>query len=147
MRLTPAGETRKGEGMTRSSAVAVLLMCSMFAAAALAQQPIKPKEPKKASPARQSPAAAKALEQYSYTCQPCHGPAGKGVLPGTDLAAGKWKHGSSLTAIAKTISEGVPGTVMLPVKDRFSKAEIMELAKLVRSFDKSKAGKKPPVKK
>lgn len=151
MRRTPAGHgTRRGEMMTRSSsvAVAVLMMCSMFAVAGFAQQQTKPKQPpKKESPARQSPAAAKALEQYTYTCQPCHGPAGKGVLPNTDLASGKWKHGSNLTAIAKTISEGVPGTIMLPAKDRFSKAEIMELAKLVRSFDKTKPTKKPPVKK
>lgn len=133
--------------MTRVSAVAVLLVCSMVPVAAFTRQQTSPKRPaKKESPARPSPAAAKALEQYSYTCQPCHGEAGKGVLPGTDLAAGKWKHGSTLTAIAKTISEGVPGTVMLPAKDRFSKAEIMELAKLVRSFDKNR-GKKTPVKK
>ena len=79
-------------------------------------------------------------------CQPCHGPDGKGVLPGTDLTSGKWKHGSTVTAIAKTISEGIPGTAMLPAKDRFSEAEILELAKLARSFNKPPR-RKPPVKK
>ena len=82
-------------------------------------------------------------EQYSFTYQPCHGPEGKGVLPGTDLTSGKWKHGSTLAAIAKTISEGVSGTAMVPAKDRFSKAEILELAKLVQSFDKTRASRKP----
>ena len=80
------------------------------------------------------------------TCQPCHGPEGKGVLPGTDLTTGKWKHGSTVPAIAKTISEGIPGTAMLPAKDRFTKAEILELAKLARSFNKSPR-RKPTVKK
>ena len=130
--------------------ISILLTCSMFAAGAFAQQtsPPKPKQPPaQGSERRPSPAAAKALEQYTFTCQPCHGPEGTGVLPDTSLASGKWKHGSSLAAIAKTISEGVPGTVMLPAKDRFTKAEILELAKLVRSFDKTKPGKKPPVKK
>lgn len=124
----------------------ILLTCSMFAAVVAAQQtqPAKAKQPPaQSSERRPSPAAAKAREQYSFTCQPCHGPEGKGVLPDTSLSSGKWKHGSSLAAITKTISEGVPGTIMLPVKDRFSKAEILELAKLVRSFDKTKPGKKP----
>jgi mono/diheme cytochrome c family protein len=129
----------------------------MFAAVGLAQQQPTPKQPppkqtppakpKQGSEPRQSAAAAKAREQYSFTCQPCHGPEGKGVFPDTDLTSGKWKHGSTLAAIAKTISDGVPGTAMVPAKDRFSKAEILELAKLVQSFDKTRARKKPPVKK
>ena len=136
----------------------ILLVFGMCAAAAVAPQaqppkqkpPVKQKAPPKKeqdSDRQRSAAAAKALEQYSFTCQPCHGPEGKGVFPGTDLASGKWKHGSTVAAIAKTISDGVPGTAMMPAKDRFSKAEIQELAKLVRSFDKSRSGKKPPVKK
>jgi mono/diheme cytochrome c family protein len=139
--------------MIRKPGITILFVCSMFAAAAVAHQgqPPKPKQPpkqqtpkpKQGSEPRQSAAAAKALEQYSFTCQPCHGPEGKGVFPDTDLTSGKWKHGSSLEAIAKTISEGVPGTAMVPAKDRFSKAEILELARLVRSFDKTLSGKKP----
>ena len=138
--------------MTWRSAMSILLPCSMFTVVALAretQPPEQPQPPKQeqGSKPRQSPAAAKALEQYSFTCQPCHGPEGKGVLPGTDLTSGKWKHGSTLAAIAKTISEGVPGIAMVPAKDRFSKAEILELAKLVQSFDKTRTRKEPPVKK
>ena len=136
--------------MTRSPGITVLLVCSMLTAVAIAQQkqpPGQKQPPKQGSERKPSPAVAKALEQYAFTCQPCHGPDGKGVLPDTDLTSGKWKHGSTLAAIAKTISEGVPGTVMLPAKDRFSKAEILELAKLARSFDKTQSGKKPPVKK
>jgi mono/diheme cytochrome c family protein len=134
--------------MTRRSGITIPLVCSLFAPVALAQQPPPPQPPtqKQGAERRQSPAAAKALEQYAFTCQPCHGPEGKGVLPGTDFTSGKWKHGSTIEAIAKTISEGVPGTAMVPAKDRFSKAEILELAKLVQSFDKTRP-RKPPVKK
>lgn len=102
--------------------------------------------PQKA-PRGKSAAAAKALENYRMTCQACHGPEGKGMLPGSDLTSGTWKHGSTIPAIVKTINEGVPGTAMLPAKDRFTKAEILELAKLVRAFDRKPAGRKPPVKK
>lgn len=103
---------------------------------------VQQKPPPKATPA----AAVKAQDNYRMTCQPCHGPAGKGVLPGTDLTSGTWKHGSTVPAIAKVIADGVPGTAMLPAKDRFTKAEILELAKLARSFDKTPR-RKPPVKK
>ena len=93
----------------------------------------------------QSEGAVRRRENYRIACVPCHGPEGKGVLPGTDLTSGQWKHGSTLQAIAKTISEGVPGTAMLPAKDRFTKEEILELARLVRSFEKT--SRKPPAKK
>ena len=124
----------------------LVLICGLSAAAPLAQQKAPAKQKPKAEPAP-SPAAAKALEHYAFTCQPCHGPGGTGVLPDTDFTDGKWKHGSSLDAVAKTIGEGVPDTTMLPARGRFSQAEILELARLVRSFDKALAGKKPPVKK
>ena len=132
--------------MTTRAAVTIVVGWSLFLGVGVAQQkePAKEKPPSKQA-GRPSPAAARALEQYSFTCQPCHGPDGTGILPDTDLTSGKRKHGSTLAAIAKTISEGVPGTAMLPAKDRFSTAEIMELARLVQSFDKTR--KKPPVKK
>ena len=135
--------------MTSRGGITILLGCSMFGAVAIAQEkppPAGKQPPKQGSEGRESSAYAKALEQYSFTCQPCHGADGKGVLPGTDLASGQWKHGSTLQAIAKTISEGVPDTAMLPAKDRFSKDEILELARLVRSFDKTRSSR-PPVKK
>lgn len=124
----------------------IVFVCGLSAAAPLAQQQ-EPAQKKPKATTGTPPAAAKALEHYAFTCQPCHGPGGKGVLPDTDFTDGKWKHGSSLDAVAKIIGEGVPGTTMLPAKDRFSKAEILELARLVRSFDKSLAGRKRPVKK
>ena len=117
--------------------VLLFTILSSVVAGATQKQP-----PKKPAPAL----SAKAQDHYRMTCQPCHGVEGKGALPGTDLTTGTWKHGSSLQAVAKTISEGVPGTAMLPARDRFTTAEILELSTLVRSFDKA-ASRKPPAKK
>jgi mono/diheme cytochrome c family protein len=86
-----------------------------------------------------------AEENYKLTCALCHGPDGNAAIKEMNFADGEWKHGSSIAAISKTITEGVKGTAMLPFGDKFSKQEILELAKLVRSFDKTT--KKAPVKK
>ena len=82
-----------------------------------------------------TPGQAKALKNYTATCQPCHGPGGKSPMPTMSLVDADWKQGSSTTQIAKTIAEGIPGTAMLPNKEKFTEEEILELAKLVRTFD------------
>ena len=86
-----------------------------------------------------------AEENYKLTCALCHGPDGNAAIKEMNFADGEWKHGSSIAAISKTITEGVKGTAMLPFGDKFSKQEILELAKYVRAFDKTT--KKAPVKK
>jgi mono/diheme cytochrome c family protein len=84
-------------------------------------------------------------EAYRTTCQPCHGPDGNAPIKDMSFADGEWKHGSSLSAIQTTITEGVKGTPMVGFKDKFTGPQIAALAKLVRSFDKT--AKKTPVKK
>jgi len=81
------------------------------------------------------PGRLKAERNYQQVCQPCHGPKGDSPLPMMSLSDGEWKHGSSTQAIAKTIAEGIPGTAMLPNKDKFTQDEIDALAELVRTFD------------
>jgi mono/diheme cytochrome c family protein len=76
-------------------------------------------------------------ENYKLTCQACHMPDGNAALEPMNLADGVWRHGSSLKEVSKTISEGVPGTAMMPFKTRFNEQEILALAKYVRAFDKS----------
>ena len=101
---------------------------------------------KTAPPPSQAPTPKMTAEEnYKTTCALCHGPDGNAPIKEMNFADGEWKHGSTLAAITTTITEGVKGTAMLPFKDKFSKQEILELAKLVRSFDKTT--KKPPVKK
>jgi len=86
-----------------------------------------------------------AEENYKTTCALCHGVDGNAAIKEMNFADGEWKHGSSIAAISKTITEGVKGTAMLPFGDKFSKQEILELAKYVRAFDKT--SKKTPAKK
>jgi len=93
-----------------------------------------------------------AEENYKATCQPCHMADGNAALKPMNFADGEWKHGTTAQALAKVISEGVPGTAMMPFKTRFSEQEILALAKYVRHFDpklKSTAGatKKKPASK
>ena len=99
------------------------------------------------APSAKAPAAPKvsAEENYKTTCALCHGLDGNAAIKEMNFADGEWKHGSTIAAIAKTITEGVKGTAMLPFGDKFSKEEILELAKYVRAFDKTT--KKAPVKK
>jgi mono/diheme cytochrome c family protein len=106
-----------------------------------------PPKPTAAKPeAKAGASAAKAEENYTKVCQPCHGPKGKSPLPTMSLVDREWKHGTSTQAIAKTITEGVPGTAMLPNKDKFTKEEILALARLVRSFDPKLKPEKAPSK-
>jgi mono/diheme cytochrome c family protein len=114
--------------MSQTRIAVTLVMCTVLAMPVLAQKPA-------------SKAAAKAEENYRTACQPCHGVQGAGVLPLMSLSDGEWKYGSGVPAIAKTISDGVKGSAMLPFKDKFTRAEILELARLVRSFDKRLAAK------
>jgi mono/diheme cytochrome c family protein len=93
-----------------------------------------------------------AEENYKATCQPCHMADGNAALKPMNFADGEWKHGTTAQALAKVISEGVPGTAMMPFKTRFSEQEILALAKYVRHFDpklKSTSGatKKKPASK
>jgi mono/diheme cytochrome c family protein len=76
-----------------------------------------------------------AEENYKATCQPCHMADGNAALKPMNFADGEWKHGTTAQALAKVISEGVPGTAMMPFKTRFSQQEILALAKYVRRFD------------
>ena len=121
--------------------VAVLVWGSAWAVA----EAQKTSPPTKAPAAKDATAKVTAEENYKTTCALCHGMDGAAAIKEMNFADGEWKHGSSVSAIAKTITEGVKGTAMLPFGDKFSKQEILELAKLVRSFDKTT--KKAPVKK
>lgn len=90
-----------------------------------------------AQPRTGSVPRAKAVELFTANCQPCHGPAGKGTPAFKDLAfvgRTKWKHGGTQSEVVNTITNGAPGTAMLPFKGRLSPAEISALASLVRSF-------------
>ena len=80
---------------------------------------------------------AEIVALYEERCMACHMADGKAAVEDMSLADPKWKHGSKLSEIAKTIREGVEGTAMQPFKDQLTKEQIEALAKYVRAFDKT----------
>jgi len=77
------------------------------------------------------------LDLYKAKCQQCHMADGNSPLEPLNFADGKWTHGDKVEDIAKIISEGAPGTAMLPFKSQLTPEEIQALARYVRSFDKT----------
>lgn len=77
------------------------------------------------------------VDLYRARCQSCHMADGNSPLERLNFVDGKWAHGSKPEEVARVISEGVPGSAMLPFKDRFTKEQIADLAAYVRSFDKN----------
>ncbi len=80
--------------------------------------------------------ARPAEELYKTNCAMCHMADGNAAIKQMNFADGEWKHGTSSKELATVITNGVPGTAMMPFKGRLSEAEILELAKYVRKFDK-----------
>jgi mono/diheme cytochrome c family protein len=100
--------------------------------------------------AAQAPGQSSAEANYKQVCQPCHMADGNAALKSMNFADGEWKHTPTTKELARVIAEGVPGTAMMSFKARFNEKEILELAKYVRSFDKTlkpETGAKPPKKK
>lgn len=92
-------------------------------------------------PATQATKAAKPSEAtvklYASNCQACHGPDGKSPMPEMSFVGRKWKHGTKTGDMITVITNGVPGTVMMPFKGRLTEQQIKDLARYVRSLDKT----------
>ncbi|MPY88468.1 MAG: c-type cytochrome [Luteitalea sp.] len=87
---------------------------------------------------------AEVEQAYTMRCVACHGADGNSQLPDMSFTDGVWKHGSSEEDIAKIITEGVPGTAMMPFEAQLSPEEIQALAKYVRQFDPKLRGAEKP---
>lgn len=81
--------------------------------------------------------SSQVADLYRINCQMCHGPLGKALIPEMAFVGRKWKHGTSTAAMAKIIAEGVKGTPMLPFKSKLTPAQVNDLARYVRAFDKT----------
>ena len=127
--------------MVQPTKISLFLGAVLCAAVAVAAQAQTKKDPPK-EPAKKSAAAEKGEETYKTICQACHLADGKGLTPDMSFIDGEWKHGTTVDAMVKVISDGVPNTVMLGFKDRLTNEEIVELAKIVRAFDPKLKGKK-----
>jgi len=94
----------------------------------------------------QKDAAAMAAAQavYASRCAACHGPEGQGVI-GPNLTDDYWLHGGSLTAIRRTIADGVPDKGMVPWKEQLKPTELEAVAAYVgRLRGTNPPNQKPP---
>lgn len=71
---------------------------------------------------------------YGAQCAPCHGVQGSLVV-GVDLRSGTLRRGSSDEDLARTITQGIPGTAMLA--QRFDESELSVLIAYLRSLSSS----------
>jgi mono/diheme cytochrome c family protein len=78
-----------------------------------------------------------ARELYVTMCQMCHGPEGKAPIKEMGFVGRKWKHGTKTADMIKVVTNGVPGTAMMPFEGRLTEQEIRDLARYVRSLDKT----------
>ncbi len=69
---------------------------------------------------------------FRANCSPCHGLNARGGGRGPDLTSGRWTHGSSDSAIFRTILQGVPGTEM--PANGFEDSEIWAIIAYLRSL-------------
>jgi mono/diheme cytochrome c family protein len=95
-----------------------------------------------ALPAQAQDKAAATQELYRSRCQMCHMADGNAPVAQMNLSDGNWIHGSKKEDVVKVISEGAPGTAMLPFKAQLTPEQISALADHVRAFDKSLAASK-----
>lgn len=97
-------------------------------------------QPTGAAPAISAKADGKTV--FDSRCQFCHGPAGAGDTPmssgypDANLTDGKWARGGSVDEIAKTVSEGIPGTPMAGFNGRLKPEEIRAVAEYVKTLAK-----------
>jgi cytochrome c oxidase cbb3-type subunit III len=69
---------------------------------------------------------------FRANCSPCHGLSARGGGRGPDLTIGRGTHGSTDSAIFRTITQGVPGTEM--PANGFQDAEIWAIIAYLRSL-------------
>ena len=86
----------------------------------------------------QTLAAATAL--YEEKCALCHEADGRSDNLRLNLADDQWLHGATLDDVIKTISEGVPGTLMKPMADKLTGEEIHAVARYVKSLSPDQPG-------
>lgn len=68
---------------------------------------------------------------YGAHCSACHG-AGGDLVSGVDLRRGQFRRGSSDEDLIRTITGGIPGTAMVPVK--FTASELASVIAYLRSM-------------
>ncbi len=86
--------------------------------------------------AEKTAATKEGASLFRANCSPCHGLNARGGGRGPDLTSGRWIHGSSDSAIFRTISQGVPGTEM--PANGFADSEVRAIIAYLRSLSPPK---------
>jgi len=68
---------------------------------------------------------------FRQECVFCHGVNARGGVRGPDLTTGAWAHGGSDAELARTITDGVPGTAMPP--NRLTEADVSQVIAYLRT--------------
>jgi mono/diheme cytochrome c family protein len=89
----------------------------------------------------QSKKSVPAKDLYDSNCQMCHGVDGRAPLKEMAFVGRQWKTKTTAQAV-KVITNGVPGTVMLPFEGKLTREQITALARYVRALDTPTARKK-----
>src|SRR5499427_9677700 len=74
---------------------------------------------------------------FRQECVFCHGVAARGGMRGPDLTTGSWSHGGSDADLARTITDGVPGTDMPP--HTFKTDEMWQIVSYLRTVQQPAA--------
>jgi putative heme-binding domain-containing protein len=74
---------------------------------------------------------------FRQECSPCHGVGARGGVRGPDLTTGAWVHGGSDTEIARTITNGVPGTAMSA--NKLLDTEVSQIVAYLRTLQQTAA--------
>jgi cytochrome c oxidase cbb3-type subunit III len=76
---------------------------------------------------------------FKNNCVPCHGDKGQGIA-GPNLTDEFWIHGGGIKNVFRTITDGVPGKVMISWKEKLTPTQIEKVASYVLSLQ----GTNPP---
>jgi len=119
-RIWPAGIA----ALLPAAVVAGLLIQSTLAAAT--------QKPASKSAEAKTAAIKEGASLFRANCSPCHGLNARGGGRGPDLTSGRWTHGSTDSAIFRTINQGVQGTEM--PANGFEDSEIWAIIAYLRSL-------------
>ncbi len=115
--------------------LAMVMMVGAGSTITLAQARKKAASKAAAGPVPTAAEVESAEEIYKTKCAVCHTLEGNSPIPNMNFADGVWLHGSSIKELMNTITNGVPGTAMMPFKGQFTEGEVAALARKVRGFD------------
>ncbi|HTP35081.1 MAG TPA: c-type cytochrome [Candidatus Acidoferrales bacterium] len=119
-------------------ATPIALAATILAATARGQATGPPsKEPARNPLTGDAEAIRQGAILFRQGCVFCHGAGGRGGARGPDLTTGAWAHGGSDAELARTITNGVPGTQM--AANELTENEIWQIVAYLRTRQQAPA--------